>query len=757
MRRIEVNGKLADVSESTIGLNWEYLNLLSPDQRFAPFSSEITFPPTPKNKSIIGHGDDVGANLTKIRDIPYVNMWIDVYKAISNGYLKVLSSDKNGYRASITGRNKVIEGLVDLGAWSKILNVADSPSWASYTAAIDELEVGTNGWILPRLLEDPITSTTFNIYHTTNGYLHELWISAAKLLESITASSLGHSFKIYEGGSIIDLDASSIYPYLQKLYTPAWNYVLDFFSPTDFYIQGKASGPRLINGKTIDYSTFAFFGGGSAWDFIKLIAQLFCAVIYVDADATGGSTGGTITFVPLNNIDSTGAINMTGRSKNRVKYHYLQGYEYENFIRFKNTDNLPKDFNLLTINAPVNPINKKELFEFKMMLPGLYYSAYAGTIFNTDPGANSELMKSPMLLYDDGTVIATTVTYGANSHAANLRVLTYFEIDQFYTALQAINQEGVMYDIDLHISMYDFLNFKPYRLLRINELGGLFYLNKITNFDPYSGRLAKCQVIKYSGLVHSLSETSMNFMEDGETKNVDVSANMAWTVEVSDAWISVDKTSGTGNDVVAITAADNSGVARTGTVTFNFSGTEIICDIIQPYGFVPSVSSQTNVTNEGGADGEVVIGATGGVAPYQYKIGAGAYGGSNTFSGLSVGSYVVTVKDDNGVEESVNVTILGPYITKSANIVVSSANGQVGGCSVDVYGSMATTATLIDTGDGTAWVAISLGATAVGDFALQATTQSMNGGAARSCIIRVSDDNGHANSEDITYTQEEAS
>ena len=70
-----------------------------------------------------------------------------------------------------------------------------------------------------------------------------------------------------------------------------------------------------------------------------------------------------------------------------------------------------------------------------------------------------------------------------------------------------------------------------------------------------------------------------------------------------------------------------------------------------------SIIAQTNVSCTGGSDGSVSVQGAGGTIPYEYRLGAGAYQGSGTFSGLSAGSYTVTVRDNYGCTITVPVTI----------------------------------------------------------------------------------------------------
>ncbi len=58
------------------------------------------------------------------------------------------------------------------------------------------------------------------------------------------------------------------------------------------------------------------------------------------------------------------------------------------------------------------------------------------------------------------------------------------------------------------------------------------------------------------------------------------------------------------------------------------------------------------------ANGEVVItGVTNGTSPYEYDFDGSGYSGTTTYSGLSAGTYTVTVRDDHGCTYSENVTL----------------------------------------------------------------------------------------------------
>ncbi|GIV22858.1 MAG: hypothetical protein KatS3mg025_0517 [Bacteroidia bacterium] len=80
----------------------------------------------------------------------------------------------------------------------------------------------------------------------------------------------------------------------------------------------------------------------------------------------------------------------------------------------------------------------------------------------------------------------------------------------------------------------------------------------------------------------------------------------------------------------------------------------------------------------GVSDGSITVNvvAGSGTAPYEYSLNGGPYQASATFTGLSAGSYTVTVRDANGCTISQVVTVGQP----ATALALRSAYGS--GCSL---------------------------------------------------------------------------
>ncbi len=81
------------------------------------------------------------------------------------------------------------------------------------------------------------------------------------------------------------------------------------------------------------------------------------------------------------------------------------------------------------------------------------------------------------------------------------------------------------------------------------------------------------------------------------------------------------------------------------------------------------------------ANGAISVSVAGAVAPIQYKLNSNAFQSSNAFSGLSAGTYSITVMDATNCQASATVTIArnGPSFSATINPIISG-NCATSGC-----------------------------------------------------------------------------
>ena len=134
---------------------------------------------------------------------------------------------------------------------------------------------------------------------------------------------------------------------------------------------------------------------------------------------------------------------------------------------------------------------------------------------------------------------------------------------------------------------------------------------------------------------------------------------------------------GQASGTYTVTVQDANGCTTTGTVVISNTGNP-----------VPTIASQTNVSCFGGSNGSVTISVTGGVSPFTYTINTGTFNGTGVFSGLSAGSYTISIVDNVGCQASQPIIITQPTVLTSsiASQTAVSCNGGSNG-SVTVSGS----------------------------------------------------------------------
>ncbi|MEJ8803274.1 Ig-like domain-containing protein [Pontibacter sp. H249] len=143
--------------------------------------------------------------------------------------------------------------------------------------------------------------------------------------------------------------------------------------------------------------------------------------------------------------------------------------------------------------------------------------------------------------------------------------------------------------------------------------------------------------------------------------------------------VSVALASGSTKLVSVIVTAQN-GDAKTYTIA-----------ITRPFPPVfASISSSTNVSCNGGANGSATVTASGGTGPFTYSwLPSG--GTDATASGLTAGTYTVTVTDANGQTAKADITITQPtaLATTGAQTNVSCFGSSNGSATVSVTGGTA--------------------------------------------------------------------
>ncbi len=140
----------------------------------------------------------------------------------------------------------------------------------------------------------------------------------------------------------------------------------------------------------------------------------------------------------------------------------------------------------------------------------------------------------------------------------------------------------------------------------------------------------------------NLTDVSCNGLSDGSISITATggTAPITYSITGGAPYQASNTFSGLAAGAFSISIRDNNSCVLAGTAG----------SISEPPVLVPGGSNVTNVSTAGGSDGVIqIVGTSGGTAPYLYSLDGGINTqSSNTFGGLTSGTYTVTVIDANG-------------------------------------------------------------------------------------------------------------
>lgn len=151
-------------------------------------------------------------------------------------------------------------------------------------------------------------------------------------------------------------------------------------------------------------------------------------------------------------------------------------------------------------------------------------------------------------------------------------------------------------------------------------------------------------------------DASCNGTPDGETTISATGGTSPYMYNIGNGNVATPNFNGLAAGNYTVTVTDDNGCVETIPVLIG-----------QPVA-ITLMENNTETSCNGGADGTATVSANGGTAPYNYNIGSGAQV-TGDFSGLGSGNYIVTVTDDNGCVETINVSIDEPASITLTEIV----------------------------------------------------------------------------------------
>jgi hypothetical protein len=507
MRILKINGSRVELSEKTaIGINYQSSDISTIDKKRFNTTNTFQIPITAHNKQIFEFLENPNA----MTDIPYeevtVNLWdggihliIDgkgyVQKSDSVYYLKVI---KDGTIIDLLKETKLRDLLrdnfQDLGA-----------GYASWGAMLTDIQVNNvNGYCIP------YWAFEWNVFQN---------VSWMKLLDGGFGIFLTNVFEMIEtltGYSLVNAGTLTDDSVFQKMVMPLYDVVpfKPYGANYNLFLFNSGTIPTYFQSAMID-SNYDYYGGKTVMDFLKAVSVMFNCIMDFDY------INDEISLYKFNDI-AAGVVNdWSGKVIKATKKYELGKYAENNYIEWNKKDTLvSEDAGTFIITS--NNINLKENATNKidLMIPnsGVSYTNPWYSIGSLSAGGPftwyAEYMKPEPLknmlffVLDAATIQAynmaiktqTTATFGLAFETSLRYYNTVFPYDfeSEYSALETMLTDPVGYDAELDLTLLDIHNFKPYELYKIDELGGTFYVNKITGYNSLSRKGTKVELFKIS-------------------------------------------------------------------------------------------------------------------------------------------------------------------------------------------------------------------------------------------------------------------
>ena len=418
-----------------------------------------------------------------------------------NGRAFIAGEDDDSYTLNVTNDKNIVDLLKSISLAD--LYDGDTVNYVTTANPEDAFGVKTNGFRIDYIFPEDITPTVDTFGSAYGKYLS---IYVDTILDKIEAD-----YSITFSGALLS-DS-------------------DFLEMRVPVVQANLI--RTPNASTdIEISDLIIHDSLTAWDLIKNVMQLFCAVFKID--------GTDMELQKFNDLDYATPIDWSGKLVKKSKGFSIPDTAQVNYLKYSVAENVDK--NLLAAAIACNNANlefEKDLATMKAkLLPYRDVESYytnASTqpllVFNwpetelnypdlpSDPSpvrvkGNKDLMffvdsdeyLGQPLAYSLANYVETAPGVWSNElHNGNITTDALTEIPEYYdpsanySLIETMLDDPVLYTADLLLNIVDIHDFDHFKAVEIEELEGIFYVNKIVNFLATSpGQPTTVELIKIS-------------------------------------------------------------------------------------------------------------------------------------------------------------------------------------------------------------------------------------------------------------------
>ncbi len=491
------NNELKLFPDTAIGVTIENFNISDMTNRKIDRTNIIRVPKA---------GNEVAFEFSSIPNAPTdfvyndydFDLIVDGIIVYENGRAFIIGEDDDSYILNVTNNKNIIDLLKSINLAD--LYTGDTITLANTTTWLNLFRQATNGFRIDYMFRrgNPTTNTFGSVSALSTVSIYVTTI-IAKLVADYDIT--------FSGDLLSDVD------YL-KFRLPMVNGNIRRNIPATDYLLDE----------------IIIHGSFTAWDLIKNILQLTCSVFKV--------TGTNMEIQKFNDIDITTPVDWSDKLVSKSKKFAIPGTAQKNYIRHNVGENVDSlylagiiDCNNENIDFEKDlAIMKDKTFQLRDVFDN-YTNASVEPLFaiqlpDVKDVPNTPSTVSPVgytgvtdmqIIVDSakflGQPLAISMTYlsfafgiwnydienGNITTDSETTIAEYYDPSSNYSLIETMLTDPVFYEVELLLNIIDIYEFDHFKAVKIDELEGIFYVNKINNFLATSpGTPTKVQLIKIS-------------------------------------------------------------------------------------------------------------------------------------------------------------------------------------------------------------------------------------------------------------------
>ena len=424
---------------------------------------------------------------------------VDGIKIYENGRAFIAGEDESSYTLQITNSKNVIDLLKSISLVT--LYEGDDIVLTTSTFFLDVFKQKTQGFKIDFLYDEDDPDVDI--------YKWYAWYNYISIYVSTILAKIAADFDVsFSGDLLTDADYIEMrIPCVSANLIRDWDEII-------IHIQDLVIHDSL-----------------NAWDLLKIIMQLTCSVFKID--------GTDVELQKFNDLDITTPVDWSGKLVSKSKKFSIPDTAQKNYIKHTVDSEVDKnqDSVLIECNNPNLPYEKDlttmkdKLFPFKDINP-FYTNASADPLLGIQLKKKDTFirevdhlltrikgLKDLIILVDSdeylGAPISARLNYTRKDGefglwipsllsnnlvvAADTTIVKYYDPTANYSLIETMLTDPVFYEAELLLNIIDIYTFDHFKAVKIDELEGLFYVNRISDFLATSpGTPTKVELIKIS-------------------------------------------------------------------------------------------------------------------------------------------------------------------------------------------------------------------------------------------------------------------